>query len=69
MTQGFSQCSPTRNSKLNVCSFDEDIEHLSRLMVVLSDAVDRRGRKVKQSSSEDLRKYYDLDGESDNVMN
>ena len=26
------------------------------------DAVDRRGRKVKQSSSEDLRKYYDLDG-------
>ena len=29
---------------------------------LLSDAVDRRGRKVKQSSSEDLRKYYDLDG-------
>lgn len=26
------------------------------------DAVDRRGRKVKQSSSEDLRKFYDLDG-------
>ena len=29
---------------------------------LLLDAVDRRGRKVKQSSSEDLRKYYDLDG-------
>ena len=29
------------------------------------DAVDRRGRKVKQSSSEDLRKFYDLDGKGD----
>lgn len=28
-----------------------------------SDAVDRRGRKVNQSSSEDLRKYYEIDGE------
>jgi len=26
------------------------------------DKVDRRGRKVNQTSSEDLRKYYELDG-------
>ena len=33
----------------------------------LLDAVDRRGRKVKQSSSEDLRKYYDIDGKEESV--
>ena len=33
--------------------------HLSFLV----DSVDKRGRKVNVTSSEDLRKYYDLDGE------
>ena len=28
------------------------------------DTVDKRGRKVKQSSTDDLRKYYDLNGKS-----
>lgn len=33
------------------------------LLLPDADSVDKRGRHVNMTSSEDLRKYYDLDGE------
>lgn len=35
---------------------------LLMLAYSIIDTVDKRGRRVKQSSSDDLRKYYDLNG-------
>ncbi len=54
----FNTCSPTRGSKFNVGPLC--VTMLS--LYCVADNVDKRGRKVKQSSSEDLRKYYRLEG-------
>ncbi len=36
-------------------------------MYTTADNVDKRGRKVNESSSEDLRKYYQLEGMFNNI--
>lgn len=58
-------CLVTNTSELNVreCHYVMPLCNASMTYFII-DTVDKRGRKVKQSSTDDLRKYYDLNGKS-----
>ena len=51
--------SPCLGMKLSLCNF---LVMTSLPLFSCLDSVDRKGRRVKQTSNEDLRKYYELEG-------
>ena len=41
----------------------------SYVFVLLTDSVDKRGRPIKQTSKEDLKKFYEIEKEDTNDEN